>query len=89
MLVFMELQEIRSQWNKILDALLVQDRIAWLAFFDARLADFDGKVLTLDFSDSRKLGSPHEFSQTRLKQHCLLIATIKKHLDLDVEVAEK
>ena len=89
MLVFMELQEIRKQWNVVLDALLVQDRIAWLAFFDARLADFDGKILTLDFSDSRKLGAAHEYSQTRLKQHRLLIATIKEHLDLDVEVAEQ
>ena len=89
MLVFMELQEIRKQWNGVLDALLVQDRIAWLAFFDARLADFDGKILTLDFSDSRKLGAAHEYSQTRLKQHRLLIATIKEHLDLDVEVAEQ
>ena len=89
MLVFMELQEIRKQWNVVLDALLVQDRIAWLAFFDARLADFDGKILTLDFSDSRKLGAAHEFSQTRLKQHRLLIATIREHLDLDVEVAEQ
>ena len=85
----MELQEIRKQWNGVLDALLVQDRIAWLAFFDARLADFDGKILTLDFSDSRKLGSAHEYSQTRLKQNRLLIATIKEHLDLDVEVAEQ
>ena len=89
MLVFMELQEIRKQWNVVLDALLVQDRIAWLAFFDARLADFDGKILTLDFSDSRKLGAAHEFSQTRLKQHRLLIATIREHLDLEVEVAEQ
>ena len=85
----MELQEIRKQWNGVLDALLVHDRIAWLAFFDARLADFDGKVLTLDFSDSRKLGAAHEYSQTRLKQHRLLIATIKEHLDLDVEVIEQ
>ena len=89
MLVFMELQEIRKQWNGVLDALLVQDRIAWLAFFDARLADFDGKVLTLDFSDSRKLGAAHEYSQARLKQRRLLITTIKEHLDLDVEIVEQ
>lgn len=85
----MELLEIRNRWNDVLDALLAQDRIAWLAFFDARLAAFDGKVLTLDFSDSRKLGAAHEFSQTRIKQHHLLIATIKELLDLDVEIAEQ
>ena len=85
----MEIQEIRKQWNEVLDALLVKDRIAWLAYFDARLADFDGKILTLDFSDSHKLGAAHEYSQTRLKHHRLLIATIKEHLDLDVEVTEQ
>ena len=36
----MELREIRDRWNDVLDALLATDRIAWLAFFDARLADF-------------------------------------------------
>ena len=85
----MELFEIRNRWNDVLDALLTQDRIAWLAFFDARLAGFDGKVLTLDFSDSRKLGASHEYSQTRLKQHRLLVATINELLDLDVEIAEQ
>lgn len=84
----MELLEIRNRWNDVLDALLTQDRIAWLAFFDARLAHFDGKVLTLDFSDSRKLGEAHEFSQTRIKQHRLLKATIKELLELDVEIVE-
>ena len=85
----MELLEIRNRWNEVLDALLSQDRIAWLAFFDARLANFDGKVLTLDFSDSRKLSAAHEYSQTRLKQHRLLVTTINELLDLDVEIAEQ
>jgi len=84
----MELSEIRTHWNQILDSLLSQDRIAWLAFFDARLAAFDGKVLTLDFSDSRKLGAAHEYSQTRLKQHRLLTAAIKECLRIDVEIIE-
>ncbi|MFZ4108121.1 MAG: hypothetical protein ACOYK4_03865 [Candidatus Planktophila sp.] len=84
----MELSEIRTHWNQILDSLLSQDRIAWLAFFDARLAAFDGKVLTLDFSDSRKLGAAHEYSQTRRKQHLLLTAAIKECLHIDVEIIE-
>ena len=46
----MELGQIRTRWNDVLDAVLACDRIAWLAFFDARLADFDGQILTLDFS---------------------------------------
>ncbi|CAB4600249.1 MAG: hypothetical protein F2703_02795 [Actinobacteria bacterium] len=85
----MELREIRDHWNEVLDALLAIDRIAWLAFFDARLADFDGRVLTLDFSDSRKLGSAHEYSESRIKQHALLVSTIREQLKIDVEINEK
>ena len=85
----MELSQIRNRWNEVLDALLAKDRVTWLAFFDARLADFDGKVLTLDFSDSRKLGSAHEYSQTRVKQQRLLQLAIKELLGLDVEIEEK
>ena len=83
----MELQEIRNRWNEVLDAVLEVDRVSWLAFFDARLADFDGKVLTLDFSDARKLSSSHEFSKTRLKQQGILIQTIKSVLAIDVEIS--
>ena len=85
----MELQEIRNRWNEVLDAVLEVDRVSWLSFFDARLADFDGKVLTLDFSDARKLSSSHEFSQTRLKQQQILIQTIKSVLAIDVEIIER
>ena len=85
----MELQEIRNRWNEVLDAVLEVDRVSWISFFDARLADFDGQVLTLDFSDARKLSNSHEFSQTRLKQEELLIQTIKSVLDIDVEISER
>lgn len=84
----MELAEIRTHWNEILDLVLEEDRITWLAFFDARLAHFDGKVLTLDFSDSRKFGSAHEYSQTRVKQHQLLTNVIKNCLNIDIEIIE-
>ncbi|TRZ73211.1 MAG: hypothetical protein D4Q78_01855 [Streptomycetaceae bacterium] len=84
----MELAQIRAHWNEILDLVLEEDRISWLAFFDARLADFDGKVLTLDFSDSRKFGSAHEYSQTRVKQHQLLTKVIKNCLNIDIEIIE-
>ena len=84
----MELQDIRIRWNEILDAVLEVDRISWLAFFDARLAEFNGTVLTLDFSDARKLSSSHEFSQVRKKQHQILIQAISKILDIDVTIAE-
>ena len=85
----MELQEIRSRWNEVLDAVLEVDRVSWLAFFDARLADFDGLTLTLDFSDSRKLSSSHEFSEARLKQQQILIETIKSVLAINVEIRQR
>ena len=84
----MELPEIRDRWNEVLDALLDTDRIAWLAFFDARLADFDGTTLTLDFSDSRKLGAAHEYSAARINQRQLLISIIKELFAIDVEILE-
>jgi hypothetical protein len=85
----MELQEIRNRWNEVLDAVLEVDRVSWIAFFDARLADFDGRTLTLDFSDARKLSSSHEFSETRLKQRQILVETIKTVLAIDVEIGER
>jgi len=85
----MELVEIRGRWNEVLDALLEQDRVAWLAFFDARIADFDGKTLTLDFSDSRKLGSAHEYSEARNRAQQLLCITIRTLFSLDVTIVEK
>ncbi len=84
----MELAEIRAHWNQILDLVLEEDRIAWLAFFDARLAQFDGRVLTLDFSDSRKFGSAHEYSDTRRRHQLLLIKAIKSCLNIDIEISE-
>ena len=85
----MELQEIRNRWNEVLDAVLKVDRVSWIAFFDARLADFDGQTLTLDFSDARKLSSSHEFSETRLKQQQILIAAINAVLSINVEISER
>ncbi len=85
----MELQEIRNRWNEVLDAVLEVDRISWLAFFDARLADFDGSTLTLDFSDARKLSAAHEFSQTRLNQQQILMDAINKVLAIQVRIVEQ
>jgi hypothetical protein len=85
----MELQDIRNRWNEVLDAVLEVDRVSWIAFFDARLADFDGQTLTLDFSDARKLSSSHEFSETRLRQQQILIAAINSVLAINVEISER
>ena len=89
MLGAMELSQIRSQWNQVLDALEAKNRIAWLAYFDARLSSYDNGVLTLDFSDSRKFATSHEYQQTRPNLKSDLISTIEDVLKIKVELIEK
>ena len=83
-----DLASLRSRWNEVLDLLESQDRIAWLVFFDARLASFDNNVLTLDFSDARKFASSHEYQAVRPKHKESLAAAIKEVFAIDVEIAE-
>jgi hypothetical protein len=84
----LSLPDLRNRWNEVLDHLESQDRIAWIAYFDARLAEFDGTKLLLDFSDARKFSGGHEYSPTREKLENSLIASIKTVLDLDVKIEE-
>ena len=84
----MDLASLRSQWNEVLDLLESQDRIAWLVFFDARLASFDNNVLTLDFSDARKFASSHEYQAVRPKHKDSLATAIKEVFSIDIEIAE-
>lgn len=75
----MELNELKSNWNQVLDELEATNRIAWLAFFDARLANLEGSVLTLDFSDATKFQEGHDLKKTLPeKSYSALIAAIKK-----------
>ena len=53
----MELDQIRGQWNQVLDALESENRVAWIAYFDARLSSFENGILTLDFSISAIISS--------------------------------
>lgn len=46
---------LRAQWSDVLMLLERIDRVAWMIWFDARLAAFDGQVLVLDFSDPARL----------------------------------
>ena len=84
----LSLPELRSRWNDVLDHLESQDRVAWIAYFDARLADFDGVKLSLDFSDARKFSGGHEYSPTREKLQNALISSIKFILDIEVKIEE-
>lgn len=75
----MELIELKGHWNEVLDELEATDRIAWLAFFDARLADLSDGVLTLDFSDATKFQDGHDLKKTLPESsHFSLISAIKK-----------
>ena len=75
----MELAQIKEQWNLVLDQLLEKDRIAWLAFFDARLVSFENNQLTLD-----------DFKQTRNPDHTqLLISAIKTVLGITPAIIER
>jgi ribosomal protein L29 len=82
----MDLGQLRQNWNAVLDRLESIDRIAWISFFDARLAEFDGQTLRLDFSDSRKFGSAHEYSEVRTRQIATLKTVIHEVLGIDVEI---
>ena len=84
----MELQQIRSHWNQVLDALESDNRVAWIAYFDARLSSFDNGILTLDFSDSRKFATSHEYSETRPNLKSALQLAIKSTIGVDVEIVE-
>ena len=84
----MDLASLRSRWNDVLDLLESGDRIAWLVFFDARLASFDNNVLTLDFSDARKFASSHEYQAVRPKHKESLAAAIKEVFSIDVAIEE-
>ena len=85
----MELDQIRAQWNQVLDALESENRVAWIAYFDARLISFQDGVITLDFSDSRKFATSHEYSETRPNLKAALIASIDQILGLKVEIREQ
>jgi hypothetical protein len=84
----MELNELKSYWNQVLDELEATNRIAWLAFFDARLASLEGRVLTLDFSDATKFQEGHDLKKTLPeKSHSALTSAIKKIVGLEVTLA--
>jgi len=86
----MELLELKSIWNDVLDELEATNRIAWLAFFDARLAKLENQVLTLDFSDASKFQDGHDVKSTvsNITYDALLTAIEKlTGLSLTLEVS--
>jgi len=88
-MTFEELTSLKSRWNEVLDALLADNRIAWLAFFDARLVSLENSVLTLAWQDSEKFGGQHDFQSVRKPEHvALLVECIKSVTGLSLEIHE-
>ena len=83
------LDKLRQKWNEVLDLVEREDRITWMAFFDARLASFDGRILELDYSDSGKFGGSHQFPETRERQLNLLKNAVKDVCGVDIEVEQR
>ena len=69
------LEQLKAQWNQVLDALLDEDRIAWLAYFDARLVSLENRELTLSFADVSKFGGPHDYKSVRKPEHLAKLRT--------------
>lgn len=61
----MNLTDLKMLWNDVLDLLERRDRVAWIAYFDARLASLDEDVLTLQFIDAEKMSGAHDYKATR------------------------
>jgi hypothetical protein len=83
------LTDIRSRWNEVLDQLERTNRIAWMAFFDARLDSFSNGRLTLDYSDPSKLGSGHDYHDARVRLAPQLASVIRDVLHISVVIVEK
>jgi hypothetical protein len=83
------LSDFRERWNEVLDHLERTNRIAWLAFFDARLESFDNGRLTLDYSDPAKLGGGHNYAEARIRLAPQLQSVIRDVLGINVVIIEK
>lgn len=85
----MDLAHLKNNWNAVLDDLLSVDRVAWLAYFDARLVSLENSQLTLNFADSEKFSGDHNYKSIRKPEHTAkLVASIKKITGVDLEVVE-
>ena len=85
----MDLAQLKNNWNAVLDDLLSVDRIAWLAYFDARLVSLENSQLTLNFADSEKFSGDHNYKSIRKPEHTAkLVASIKKITGADLVVVE-
>lgn len=85
----MDIATLRSQWSDVLDYLERLDRMAWIAFFDARLARLDGSALHLDFSDSRKFSGNLEYENIREHHRASLQDAISAVVGVELQVVDE
>ena len=85
----MEIAELKSHWNEILDNLERKNRVAWLAYFDGRLSALNDGVLTLDFRDAAKLAGDHDYTHVRKEEHRLALEeAIKEVTGVGITIKE-
>lgn len=85
----LNLSDIRTRWNEVLDLLESRDRVVWIAYFDARLDTFENGRLVLDFRDSNKLATGHDYQEARLRHRSMLQSAIYDVFGISVVVIEK
>ena len=83
------LAELRQRWNEVLDLVESRDRVVWIAYFDARLDSFENYRLVLDFRDSDKLATGHDYQEARLRHRSMLQSAIYDIFGISVVVIEK
>ena len=83
------LTDIRARWNEVLDLVESRDRVVWIAYFDARLDSFENGRLSLDFRDSNKLATGHDYQEARLRHRSLLQSAFYDVFGISVVVVEK
>ncbi|MEY3094109.1 MAG: hypothetical protein RLZZ317_612 [Actinomycetota bacterium] len=69
------LAHVKNRWNDVLDDLERKNRVAWLAFFDARLVSLQGNQLRLSFVDAEKFSGSHNFSAARKPEFIAALET--------------
>jgi hypothetical protein len=83
----LDLSTLKNRWNEVLDLLEQENRIAWLAFFDARLVSLDNNNLKLSFVDAEKLSGAHDYAYVRKDSHrAALEAAIKSIFGISVVI---
>jgi hypothetical protein len=89
MSVELTLADLRVRWNEVLDLVESRDRVVWIAYFDARLDSFENNRLVLDFRDSNKLATGHDYQEARLRHRLMLQSAIYDVFGISVVVIEK